>query len=238
MIKRDHEGRKVAHSASTPQYAILRVSSQIYQEASAVLYNESKFSVSYEVGILRKEVFSDIEHLVQKLHRVCHLGVDIHQQDSLRGYEENPIFRLISEILAYYCSGTASLRSLEISLDLGYITDHRGRFVCLTWDRMLQETYFQKLVSNFKVKDKVEICIRTLLSLSLSLSTGRDTQFWKWSRLPERMGWNRHIAHTKEWCRRVAEAKEWDICNPDGLNMDWEDSLWQRWVLVPRHQAR
>ena len=233
-IKRDHEERKVMHSASTPQYAILRVSSQVYQEASAVLYTESKFWVSYEIGILRRQGFSGIGHLAQKLHRVCHLGVDIHQQDPFEGLKANPVDRLISEILAYYGSGTTSLRSLEISLDSGYNVDRRDRSVFLGWDRLLQAIYYHAVVSIFKVKENIEICIR----IPLSLSTDRDTRSLKSGRLPELMAWNRHVAHIKEWCRCVAEAKDWDICNPDGLNVDWKDSLWQRWVLVPRHQAQ
>ena len=231
-IKRDHEERKVMHSASTPQYAILRVSSQVYQEASAVLYTESKFWVSYELGILLREDFYGIGHLLQKLHRVCHLGIDIHQ-DTFSGLEQNSVLTLISEILEYYCSGTTSLRSLEISLDLAYIMDRRDRSFCLGWDCMLQEIYYHAVVSNFKVKEKIEICI----GIPLSVSRDRATPFWRWSLLPEVMGWSQHVANTKEWCRRVAEAKDWDITNPDGLNVDWEDSLSQRWVLVPRHQT-
>lgn len=98
-IKRDHEERKVIHSASTPEYAVLRVSQPTYQEASAILYTESKFWVSYEIGFLNREGFSGIGDLVQKLHRVCHLGIDIHEGPH-REFNGQPTVRLTSEILA------------------------------------------------------------------------------------------------------------------------------------------
>lgn len=188
--KYDRDESGIIQSVSAAEYAILRVSQQIYQEASAVLYTESKFWVSYDIGILDREGFSGIGHLVQKLHRVCHLGIDVHQ-DSDIGYEGQSTVRLISQILAYYSSASASFRSLEISLELGYRRGPESLSLGgLMMNPVLQEENIQRLVSNFKVKEKLEIWMG-----------------WKQSDyviIPSRI----YVPQAKDWCGCLAEDKD------------------------------
>ena len=207
--------------ASRPEYAVLRVSQRTYQEASAILYTESKFWVSYETGVLDREGFSGIGDLVQNLHRVCHLGIDIHHGPH-RGCNGQPTVRLISQILAYYFSGTGSLRSLEISLEL---QDERDGFSSMI-DRFLQEKDIQKLVSNFKVKEKIEI--RT------GIYSTPQSQTWS-GLIAQAMDASPHAARAQEWCCRVAEDKNWDLHQLRESNVNLDASLWQSWVLKPKH---
>lgn len=93
-------------------------------------------------------------------------------------------------------------------------------------DRFLQEKDIQKLVSTFKVKEKLEI--RTGINIS------PQAQKWSWL-IAKISNWNLHVARAKEWCWRVAEDKNWDLHKHRESKVNLDDSLWQSCVLKPKH---
>ena len=93
-------------------------------------------------------------------------------------------------------------------------------------DPILQEESIQKFVSNFKVKEKLEI--RTAVKTS--------PQLQQWSHyIAQAMDWWSHVARAKEWRWHVAEDKNWDLHQHRESNVNLDASLWQSWVLKPKH---
>ena len=58
-------------------YSILRVSRQIYEEASTMLYDSSIFIFNYSVSHLNKQIFPEIGDLEKNLHRLRDLDITI-----------------------------------------------------------------------------------------------------------------------------------------------------------------
>ena len=93
-----------------PEYSILRVSRQIYEEASAVLYKYSIFWFYYKVSHLNKRLSPEIKDLEQNLPRVRDLEIIVSEDPCYQGLTSVGV----THMLRGFAKRATSLRWLSV----------------------------------------------------------------------------------------------------------------------------